>query len=50
MQQGNVGIVKKKDMEGELGRIRSQIPVVHMVQMNVKERSTDTPHILVNFF
>ena len=31
MQQGSVGIVKKKDMEGELGRISSQIPVVHVV-------------------
>ena len=26
MQQGNVGIVKKKDEEGELGRISSQMP------------------------
>ena len=47
MQQGNVGIVKKKDREGELGRIRSQMPVV---QRNVKERTADTSLILVNFF
>ena len=50
MQQGNVGIVKKKDREGELGRIRSQIPVVPVVQRNVKERTADTSLILVNFF
>ena len=50
MQQGNVGIVKKKDIEGELGRISSQMPVVHLVQRNVKERTADTPLILVNLF
>ena len=50
MQQGIVGIVKKKDMEGELGRISSQIPVVHVVRRNVKEGTVDTPLILVNFF
>ena len=50
MQQGNVGIVKKKDMGGELGKISSQMPVIHVVQRNVKERTADTPLILVNFF
>ena len=35
MQQGNVGSVKKKDVEGELGRISAQMPVVHVVQRNV---------------
>ena len=49
MQQGNVGIVKK-DVEKELGRIRPQMPVVHVVQSNVKERKADTPLILVDFF
>jgi len=46
-QQGNVGSVKKKDVEGELGRISTQTPVVHVVQRNVKERITDT---VVDFF
>ena len=41
---------KKEDLEGELGRISSQMPVVHLVQRNVKERTADTPLILVNFF
>ena len=50
MQQGNVGIAKMKDVDGELGRISSQMPVVHLVQRNVKERTADTPLILVNFF
>ena len=49
MQQGNVGSVKKKDVEGELGRIGAQMPVVHVVQRNVKARIADTPLILVNF-
>ena len=50
MQQGNVGIMKKKNMEVELGRIRSQMPVVPVVQRNVKERTEDTSLILVNLF
>ena len=50
MQQGNVGSVKKEDMEGELGSIRSQMPVVPVVQRNVKERTADTSLILVNIF
>ena len=50
MQQGNVGIAKMKDVDGELGRISSQMPVVHLVQRNVKERTADTPLILVYFF
>ena len=50
MQQGNVGNVKKKDAEGELGRISAQMSVVHVVQRNVKARIADTPLILVNFF
>ena len=49
MQQGNVGSVKKKDVEGELGRISAQMPVVHVVQRNVKARIADTPLILLNF-
>ena len=49
MQQGNVGIVKK-DVEKELGRMCPQMPVVHVVQSNLKERIADTPLILVNFF
>ena len=48
MQQGNVGSVKKKDVEGELGRISTQMPVVHVVERNVKARIADTPLILVN--
>ena len=48
MQQGNVGSVKKKDVEGELGRISAQMPVVHVVQRNVKARIADTPLILLN--
>ena len=50
MQQGNVGNVKKKGAEGELGRISAQMSVVHVVQRNVKARITDTPLILVNLF
>ena len=42
MQQGNVGSVKKKDVEGELGRIGAQMPVVHVVQRNVKARIAGT--------
>ena len=49
MQQGNVEIVKK-DVEKELGRMSPQMPVVHVVQSNLKERIADTPLILVNFF
>ena len=49
MQQGNVGNVKKKDVGGELGRISAQMPMVHVVQRNVKARITDTPLILLNF-
>ena len=51
MQQGNVGSVKKKDVGGELGRISAQfeIPVVHVVQRNVKARIVDIPLILLNF-
>ena len=45
----NVGSVKKKDVEGELGRISEQTLVVHVVQRNVKARTADTPLILVNF-
>ena len=40
-----LGLWKKEDMEGEF-----QMPVVHLVQRNVKERTADTPLILVNFF
>jgi len=50
VQQGNVGSVKKKGVEGDLRRISAQMPVVHVVQRNVKERKADTPLILVNFF
>ena len=50
MQQGNVGNVKKKGAEGELGMICVQMPVVHVVQRNIKARIADTPLILVNFF
>ena len=49
MQQGNVGSVKKKYVEGELGRISPQMPVVHVVQRNVKARIADTLLILLNF-
>ena len=49
MQQGNVGSVKKKDVEGELGRIGAQMPVVYVVQRNVKARIVDIPLILLNF-
>ena len=41
MQQGNVGSVTK-DVEGKLGWISAQIPVVHVVQRN-KARIADTP-------
>ena len=50
MQQRNVGSVKKKDVEGELGRISAKMPVVHIVQRNVKERIVDTPLIPMDFF
>jgi len=50
MQQRNVGSVKKKDVEGELERISAKMPMVHVVQRNVKERIAGTPLILVNFF
>ena len=46
----NVGIVRKKDVEGELERISERMPVVHVAQRNVKERIADTPLIPVNFF
>ena len=49
MQQRNVGSVRKKDVEGELGRISAQMPVVHVVQRNVKARIADIPLILLNF-
>ena len=49
MQQGNVGSVKKKDVEGESGRISAQIPVVHAVQRNVKARIAVPSLILLNF-
>ena len=49
MQQGNVGNVKKKDVDGELGRFSAQMPVVHVVQRNVKARIADTPLIPLNF-
>ena len=42
--------MKKKDAEGELGMICAQMPVVHVVQRNIKARIADTPLILVNFF
>ena len=38
MQQGNIGSVKKKDVEGQLGWISAQMPLVHVVQRNVKKR------------
>ena len=50
MQQGNIGSVKKKDVEGELGWISAQTPLVAVAQRNVKERIADTPLILVKFF
>ena len=50
MQQGNVGSMKKKDVERELGWISTQMPVVHVVQRDVKARIADTPLIFVNFF
>ena len=50
MHQENVGSAKKKDVEGELGKISAQMAVVHMVQMNVKERIADIPLTLVNLF
>ena len=50
MQLGNVGIVEKKDKEGESESISSQMPVVHVVQRNVKERTADILLILVNSF
>ena len=50
MQQGNVGSVKKKDVEGvELGRISAQMPVLHVVERNVKARIADPSLILLNF-
>ena len=49
MQQGNVGSMEKNDVEGELERISAQMPVVHVVQRNVKARIADTPLILLNF-
>jgi len=48
MQQGNVGSVKKKDVGEDLRRISAQMPVVHLVQRNVKERTADTPLILLD--
>ena len=36
--------------ETYIRRISAQMPVVHVVQRNVKERTADTPLILVNFF
>ena len=50
MQQGNVGNVKKKDAEGELGMICAQIPVVQVVRRNIKARIADTPLNLMDFF
>ena len=50
MQQGNVGSVKKKDKEGELGWISVQMLLVYVVERNVKERIADSPLIPVNFF
>ena len=50
MKQGNVGNVKKKDVEGELGWINPQMPLAHVIQRNVKETIADTPLSLVNFF
>ena len=50
MQQENVGSVKKKDVEGELGCISAQMLLVYVVSKNVKERIADSPLILVNFF
>ena len=47
MQQGNVGSMKKKKMEGELGRISAQMPVV---QNNVKEKIADTSYPYEFFF
>ena len=49
MQQGNVGSVKKNDVEGELETISAQMPVVRVVQRNVKVRIADTLLILLNF-
>ena len=49
MQQGNVGSVKKNDVEGESETISAQMPVVHVVQRNVKVRIADTLLILLNF-
>ena len=43
----------KCEKGGCVGRIRKgqcKMPVVHVVQRNVKERIADTPLILVNFF
>jgi len=42
--------MKNKDVEGELGRNSAQMPVVHVVQRNLRERIEGTPLILVNFF
>ena len=41
--------MKKKDVEGESGRISAQIPVVHVVQRNVKARIAAPSLILLNF-
>ena len=43
MKQGNVGNVKKKDVEGEVGWINAQMPLVHVIQRNVKETIADNP-------
>ena len=42
----NVGSVKKKDVEGELGWSSAQMLLVYVVQRNVKERIADSPLIL----
>ena len=43
MQQGNVGNVKKKDAEGELGMICAPMPVVHFL----RAQNAKNLHILI---
>jgi len=49
VQQGNVRSVKKKDVGGDLRRISAQMPVVHVVQRNVKERTAPLLSLWISF-